>query len=275
MADPRPIGVFDSGVGGLTVARAILEDLPNEPLRYIGDTARCPYGPRPIEQVRRFGLELAGHLLDRDVKMLVVACNAISVAAFDDIEAAAGDVPVIGVIEPAVRTALRVTRVGRIGLIGTQVTVDSRAYDRAVRRAADETGRPVELVSRACPAFVEHVERGDTASPELVAIARSYLEPLVTDGVDTLILGCTHYPLLQGLIQFVMGPGITLVSSAEETAKDVYAALVRGDLLREDPGPPRHDFRCTGDPDAFRAIAGRFIGPVVGDVSRVEEPVWS
>jgi glutamate racemase len=275
MSDPRPIGVFDSGVGGLTVARAILEDLPNEPLRYIGDTARCPYGPRPIEQVRRFGLELAGHLLDRDVKMLVVACNAISVAAFDDIVAAAGDVPVIGVIEPAVRTALRVTKVGRIGLIGTQVTVDSGAYDRAVRRAADEAGRPVELVSRACPAFVEHVERGDTASPELVAIARSYLEPLVAAGVDTLILGCTHYPLLQGLIQFVMGPEVTLVSSAEETAKDVYAALVRGDLLREDPALPRHDFRCTGDPDVFRTIAGRFIGPVVGDVSPVEEPVWS
>jgi glutamate racemase len=275
MADPRPIGVFDSGVGGLTVARAILEDLPNEPLRYVGDTARCPYGPRPIEEIRRFGLELAGHLLGRDVKMLVVACNAISVAAFDDIVATAGDVPVVGVIEPAVRTALQVTRVGRIGLIGTQVTVDSGAYDRAVRHAADVAGRRVELLSRACPAFVEYVERGDTASPELLAIARSYLEPLQAAGVDTLILGCTHYPLLQGLIQYVMGPEVTLVSSAGETAKDVDAALVRGGLLREGPSPPRHEFRCTGDPESFRTIAGRFIGPVVGDVSPVEEPVWS
>ena len=275
MADPRPIGVFDSGVGGLTVARAILEDLPNEPLRYVGDTARCPYGPRPLEEIRRFGLELAGHLLARDVKMLVVACNAISVAAFDDIVTTAGDVPVVGVIDPAVRTALQVTRVGRIGVIGTHATVDSGAYDRAVRRASDQAGRSVELASRACPAFVEFVERGDTASPELVAIARSYLEPLVAAGVDTLILGCTHYPLLQGLIQYVMGPEVTLVSSAGETAKDVYAALVRGNLLREDPALPRHDFRCTGDPDVFRRIAGRFIGPVVGDVAPVEEPVWS
>ena len=261
MSDPRPIGVFDSGVGGLTVARAILEDLPNEPILYLGDNGRFPYGPRPVDEIRRFGLELASFLVSRDVKMLVSACNTIEVAAIEDIGNAAG-IPVVGVIDPGVRAAVRVTRNGRVGMIGTLATVASEAYDRAVAR----TGRDIRLFSEACPAFVEHVERGDTSSPELRAVAATYLAPLIGAGVDTLILGCTHYPLLRGLIAHIMGPDVTLVSSAEETAKDVYAALLDGDMLREDATPPEHRFLTTGDPAMFQSIADRFLGPDVASV---------
>ena len=261
MADPRAIGVFDSGVGGLTVVRAILDLLPAEPVVYFGDTARSPYGPRPLDEIRGFAREIAAELLRRDVKMLVVACNSVEVAAIEDLTADAG-VPVIGVVEPGVRAALRATRNGRIGVIGTEATIASRAYDRAVARADAD----VELVSGACPAFVPHVERGDTTSDELLAAARGYLSPLRDAGVDTLILGCTHYPLLSGLIQVVMGPDVVLISSAEEVAKDVYATLVRSDLLRADEAPPTHEFLSSGDPESFLALGGRFLGPEVVEV---------
>ena len=261
MADSRPIGIFDSGVGGLTVARAILDLLPQEPVLYLGDGARFPYGPRPLEEIRRFALEIAEDLVRRDVKMIVVACNSVEVAAISEVTGAAG-VPVIGVIDPGVRAAVRATRNGRIGMIGTEATVRSGAYERAVAA----TGARVELFTRACPAFVEHVERGDTSSEELLALARGYLEPLRAAGVDTLILGCTHYPLLSGLISYVMGDGVVLVSSAEETAKDVYRALLQGGLRREDPGAPTHEWLTTGDPEAFRRLVRRFLGPDVHDV---------
>jgi glutamate racemase len=270
--DSRPIGVFDSGVGGLTVARAILDLLPAEPLVYIGDTARFPYGPRPIEEIRRFAVEVARALVARDVKMLVVACNSIEVSAIDDVAIAAG-LPVVGVIDPGARAAVRSTRNGDVGLIGTQATVTSGAYDRALR-AADPA---VRLTSVACPAFVEHVERGDTSSPQLRDLAVGYLEPLLERGVDTLILGCTHYPLLSGLLQLEMGPDVTLVSSAEETAKDVYGTLVVAGLQRDadaDPGPARRDFLATGDPGRFAAVAARFLGPEVSEVSAAQlEPI--
>jgi glutamate racemase len=260
--DPRPIGVFDSGVGGLTVARAILDLLPHEPLVYFGDTARFPYGDRPVEEIREFAREIAGILLDRDVKMLVVACNSIEVAAIEEISGAAG-VPVVGVIEAGVRAGVRATRNRRLGVIGTVATVESGAYPRAVARERSD----VELTSQACPAFVPHVERGDTTSPELLATAREYLAPLAAAGVDTLILGCTHYPLLSGLIQVVMGPQVVLISSAEEVAKDVYAVLVGSDLLGPDDGPPpEHRFLCSGDPEAFLALASRFLGPEAVEV---------
>jgi len=261
VADSRPIGIFDSGVGGLTVARAVLDLLPQEPIVYLGDGARFPYGPRPIEEIRRFAVEIAEDLVRRDVKMIVVACNSVEVAAISEVTDAAG-VPVIGVIDPGVRAAVRATRNGRIGMIGTEATVRSGAYERAVAA----TGARVELFTRACPAFVEHVERGDTSSEELLALARGYLGPLREAGVDTLILGCTHYPLLSGLISYVMGDGVVLVSSAEETAKDVYARLLREGLLRDDPEPPTHEWLTTGDPEAFRRLVRRFLGPDVHDV---------
>jgi len=275
MSDERAIGVFDSGVGGLTVARAIFDLLPHEPILYVGDNGRFPYGPRPLEEIRAFGLEIAGYLVERDVKMLVVACNSIEVAAIADVAEAHG-VPVVGVIDPGVRAAVRATRNGRIGMIGTVATVESRAYDRAVAA----TGAAVELSSRACPVFVEHVEAGDTSSDGLLEAARVYLEPLVREGVDTLILGCTHYPMLSGMVQMVMGEEVVLVSSAEETAKDVYAVLRNASLLRETVDDPRHAFLTTGDPLQFARVAHHFLGPKVDgvlpvSVRAVEGIAWS
>jgi glutamate racemase len=261
MPDDRPIGMFDSGVGGLTVARAVIDLLPHEDLVYFGDTARSPYGPRPLSEIRGFAREIAAFLLDRDVKILVVACNSVEVAAIEDLTDRSG-VPVVGVIDPGVRAALRATRNGRIGVIGTEATIRSEAYDRAIGREDGD----VRLLGRACPAFVPHVERGDTTSPELLILAREYLQPLISAGVDTLILGCTHYPLLAGLLQEVMGPDVVLISSADETAKDVYAALVRERLLRADGRSPRHDFLCSGDADAFAALGRRFLGPEIDEV---------
>jgi glutamate racemase len=261
MPDDRPIGMFDSGVGGLTVARAVIDLLPLEDLVYFGDTARSPYGPRPLSEIRGFAREIAAFLLDRDVKILVVACNSVEVAAIEDLTDRSG-VPVVGVIDPGVSAALRATRNGRIGVIGTEATIRSGAYDRAVQR---EDGG-VQLLSEACPAFVPHVERGDTTSPDLLARAHEYLQPLISAGVDTLILGCTHYPLLAGLLQEVMGPDVVLISSADETAKDVYAALVRESLLREGQRLPRHDFLCSGDSGSFTALGRRFLGPEIDQV---------
>ena len=265
MSDPRPIGVFDSGVGGLTVVRAIMDQLPHESILYVGDTARFPYGPKPVEQIRRYALEIADLLVHRDVKMLVVACNSIEVSAIDHIAERAG-IPVVGVIDPGARSAVHVTRNGRVGLIGTEATVASGAYDRAVAA----TGAPVTLSSRACPVFVEHVERGDTTSDELRRAARGYLSPLMADGIDTLIMGCTHYPLLSGLLQLELGLDVVLVSSAEETAKDVYATLVAERLLRDEGGRADHEFLSTGDPEAFERVAGVFLGPELTEVGAAQ-----
>jgi glutamate racemase len=266
MSDPRPIGVFDSGSGGLTVARAILDSLPGESLLYVGDTARFPYGPRPLEEIRGYALEIAAYLAGRNVKMLVVACNSIEVAAIEDVTTRAG-LPVVGVIDPGVRAAVRATHNGRVGLIGTEATIASGAYERAVRR----TGHDIRLFTEACPLFVDYVERGDTASEELVGISRDYLAPLQAAGVDTLILGCTHYPLLSGLISFVMGPDVQLISSAEETARDVFAILLREGLQASDGARPSHEFVCTGDPAQFRRVAEVFLGPSIPEV-RVAVP---
>lgn len=259
MPDPRPIGIFDSGVGGLTVARAVIDLLPHEPVVYFGDTARSPYGPRPLEEIRTFAREIAAELLSRDVKLLTVACNSVEVAAIEDL-ADEAHVPVVGVIGPGVRAATRATRNGRVGVIGTEATIKSRMYDRAL------AGEDVDLFSAACPAFVPHVERGDTTSEELLSRARGYLRPLSEAGVDTLILGCTHYPLLSGLLQLVLGPDVVLISSAEEVAKDVYATLRSGDLLRTGPELPVHQFLCSGDPTSFLALTDRFLGPEAAEV---------
>jgi glutamate racemase len=260
VGDDRPIGVFDSGVGGLTVARAIWELLPNESVTYIGDGAHFPYGPRPVEEIRRFAMGIARHLVARGVKLLVVACNSIEVSAIGDI-AAAAEVPVVGVIAPGVRAALRATRTGVIGVIGTEATIRTGSYQRAV-------GSGARLVAAACPVFVEHVERGDTTSTALRQAAARYLAPLEQEGVDTVIMGCTHYPLLSGLLQLELGPDVVLVSSADETARDVYAELVRADALRDAGTPPDHAFATTGDPSLFRGLAEQVLGLEVGDVER-------
>jgi glutamate racemase len=249
--------MFDSGVGGLTVARAVMDALPNESLIYVGDNARFPYGPKPVEEIRRYALEIAEYLVTRGVKAIVVACNSVEVSAIGDIAVQAG-IPVVGVIDPGMRAAIAATRNRLIGLIGTEATIASKAYDRAV--AATEA--PVTLHSQACPLFVEFVEHGDTSSEGLRAVAREYLEPLKRARVDALILGCTHYPLISEVIGEVMGPDVVLVSSATETAKDV--ALVLADDASQ--GPSRREFLCTGDPAQFREIGGLFLGPEIGDV---------
>lgn len=256
-----PLGVFDSGVGGLTVVRAILDQLPNEPVVYVGDTARCPYGPRRLAQVRAFALEVMDRLVGDDVKLLVIACNAASAACLHDARERY-PIPVVEVIHPAVRRAVRATRNGRVGVIGTVATIASRAYEDAFAAAPD-----IELTPVACPRFVEFVEKGETASPAVLSTAEEYLQPVLAAGCDTLVLGCTHYPLLAGVISYVMGDGVTLVSSAEETAKDVYRELARTGLFRDESGPPpQHRFLATGDPEPFARLGHRFLGPEVGQV---------
>jgi glutamate racemase len=256
-----PIGIFDSGLGGLTVARALIDQLPHEPVLYVGDTARAPYGLKPIAEVRRYALECLDHLVERGVKLLVIACNSASAAMLRDARERYA-VPVIEVIQPAVRRAVAATRNERVGVICTPATETSLAYPDAFAAAPKVT-----LVTRACPRFVEFVERGVTMGEELLAVAHSYLDPVAEAGVDTLILGCTHYPLLTGVISYVMGNEVTLVSSAEETAKDVYRALAHFDLQRDESLPePERRFLTTGDPLEFKRLAHRFLGPEVGGV---------
>ena len=257
MAD-APIGIFDSGYGGLTVARAVLDQLPHEAVLYMGDTARQPYGPRPIAQVRELALECLDQLVERGVKVLVIACNSASAAVLGDARERY-DVPVVEVIRPAVRRAAAASRTGRVGVVCTEATKASGAYEDAFAAAPH-----LQVTTRACPRFVEFVEAGVTSGPELLAVAHEYLDPVLAAGVDTLILGCTHYPLLTGVISYVMGNGVTLVSSAEETAKDVYRQLVEHDLLREPVRPaPRHRFVTTGEPQEFATLGRRFLGPEV------------
>lgn len=256
-----PIGIFDSGVGGLTVARAVLDQLPHEPVRYVGDTARGPYGPRPLAEVRSYSLEIMDHLVDNGVKALVIACNSASAATLRDARERY-DVPVVEVVHPAVRRAAAATRGGHVGVIGTSATITSGAYNDAFAAAPN-----VVLTTVACPRFVEFVEAGVTWGPEIVDVATAYLAPLKEAGVDTLVLGCTHYPLLTGVISYVMGEGVTLVSSAEETAKDVYRTLVAHDLVRHADLPdPVHQFAVTGDPVDFQRLGRRFLGPEIGSV---------
>jgi glutamate racemase len=261
-----PVGIFDSGFGGLTVARAVLDQLPHEPVLYLGDTARQPYGPKPIGEVREYALECLDHLVDQGVKALVIACNSASAAVLRDARERYS-VPVVEVIFPATRRAVAATRSGQVGVICTEATAASMAYDDAFAAAPH-----VKLPTQACPRFVEFVERGVTSGPELMTVAQDYLDPLAAHGVDTLILGCTHYPLLTGAISYVMGDEVTLVSSAEETAKDVYGLLVRHGLERDDTLPaPEHRFLTTGQPQEFRDVGRRFLGP---ELDAVDQFAW-
>lgn len=262
-----PLGIFDSGVGGLTVSRAIIDQLPNESTMYVGDTAHSPYGPLPIAEVRANALGVMDELVDSGVKLLVIACNSASAAVLRDAReryTARYGIPVVEVIQPAVRRAVSATRNGKIGVIGTEATVGSRAYEDAFAAAPH-----LSIHAAACPRFVEFVEHGITGGAELLQTAEAYLAPLKAAGVDTLVLGCTHYPLLTGVISYVMGDDVTLVSSAEETAKDVYRALLRHDLARPSIGTPEHQFIATGDAASFEVLARRFLGPEVLSVEHV------
>lgn len=266
--DDSPIGVFDSGVGGLTVARSIIDQLPGESIVYIGDTANCPYGPKPIAQVRELALDIMDQLVASGVKMLVIACNTASAAVLHDAReryTAKLGIPVVEVIHPAVRAAARVTSNNKIGIIGTQATIKSRAYQDAF--AAVPT---TEITAAAAPRFVEFVESGQTTGPELLEVAEEYLAPIKAAGVDTLILGCTHYPLLEGVISYVMGDDVVLVSSAAETARDVYRALTAQNLLCAPNAEVHHVFKATGDTAEFEKKARRFLGPEVKGVESVK-----
>jgi len=268
MSDARPIGMFDSGFGGLTVARAVIDLLPHEDLVYVGDTGRYPYGPRPLDEVRQFAHEITKYLLDEhDVKLVVIACNNAAAAALDDLQATVG-VPVIGVIEPGVRSLIAATRSGRIGVIATAGTVASGAYQRAV----GATGAPVELTCAACPGFVEFVERGDTDSDGVHVLAERLLAPVRAAAVDTLLLGCTHYPYLARTISDVMGRDVVLVSSADETAFDARDRLDGSDLAAPQSRVGTHRFFSSGDTTSFSTVGGRLFGP---ELARAETVPWA
>ena len=264
------VGVFDSGLGGLTVLRSLIDLLPEEPLVYFGDTGRFPYGPKPADEVLKYSLEIADLLVERGARLLVVACNSAAAAALERLQAAL-DIPVIGVIEPGLRAAIRATRNGRVGVIGTVGTISSGAYQRVARRS----GAPIELTCAACPGFVEFVEAGDVDSDQVHVLAERLLAPVREAGVDTLVLGCTHYPLLARTIGDVMGRDVVLVSSADETAFAVRE-LLGGPSSRHErepaPGhvPARHTFVTSGDVTTFRTLGARFLGPEV-----VEVEAWS
>ncbi|MCI1787942.1 MAG: glutamate racemase [Actinomyces sp.] len=268
--DNAPIGIFDSGLGGLTVARAVMDKLPDEEVLYLGDTAHSPYGPRPIAEVRSLALAGLDELVRRGVKVLVIACNTATAAALSDARERYWidqRIPVVEVITPAARAAVVTTRNRRIGIIGTIATIQSEAYTNALAAVPGLT-----VVSRACPRFVEFVEAGITTGSELESVAHDYLDPLREADVDTLVLGCTHYPLLTGAIGRVMGEGVALVTSSESTANVTYNELVDRDLLHEPRGAedlPRHRFLTTGGPATFRKLARRFLGPEVEQAGEV------
>lgn len=255
--DNRPIGVFDSGFGGLTVARALIDLLPGEELVYVGDTARYPYGSRRAEEVRGFAEEIGAHLVAVEgVKMLVVACNTAASVALELLRARCG-VPVVGVVEPGLRAALGASGRGAVGVIGTVGTIASGSYQRAARELAPE----VDLTCAACPGFVEFVERGETDSDQVHVLAERLLAPLVDARVDTVLLGCTHYPYLARTIGDVMGRDVLLVSSAEETAFDVRRVLVSTGLRADPTRRVAHRFLSSGDTEWFAEMGSRLLGP--------------
>jgi glutamate racemase len=261
--------MFDSGFGGLTVARALIDLLPAEDLVYIGDTGRYPYGPKPLADVRTYARQLAWSLVkDHEVKALIVACNTAAAAGLDDLRSDL-PVPVLDVIGPGSAALVETTTTGRVGVIGTVGTIASGAYVRAVEEAAKAAGRIVELTSAACPGFVEFVERGQTTGDEVTVLAERLLAPLGEARIDALLLGCTHYPFLARVIGDVLGPGVTLVSSADETAFAARTMLGRLGLLQPEASAAvgGHRFLSSGDVATFRELGGRLLGP---ELSRTE-----
>ena len=252
--------MFDSGFGGLTVARAVIDLLPGEDLVYVGDTGRYPYGPRDLDEVRGFAHQITRYLVDEHgIDLLVVACNTAAAAALDELQATF-DVPVVGVIEPGVRSMIKATQTGRVGVIGTVGTISSGAYQRAVTA----NGAPVELTLAACPGFVEFVERGELRSDQVHVLAQRLLAPVIEAKVDTLLLGCTHYPFLARTISDVVGRDVVLVSSADETAFEVARIVGAG---RDRRGT--HRWISSGDCEWFRSMGRRLLGPEIDDVESV------
>ena len=261
----KPIGVFDSGVGGLTVAREILRHLPDETIVYFGDTARVPYGTKSKEAITRFALEDARFLISKDVKMIVVACNSVSSNALGCLKEEF-DIPIIGVIEPGARAACEATRNNKVGVIGTSATIESGAYEEAIHRHR----RNVDVISAACPLFVPLVEEGWLDEKITVDVAKEYLVPLLEKGIDTLLLGCTHYPLLEQSIAMVTGSEVMLVDSAETTAKEVAELSRSGQPAEKGHGDRAHQFFLSDIPRNFAEIGKRFLGREIEPVHRVD-----
>jgi glutamate racemase len=252
--DTRPVGVFDSGMGGLTVLHELLVTLPHEDFLYLGDAARLPYGPRPLPEIRRFAQEIGAWLEGQGVKLIVVACNAATSAALPDLQSELS-VPVIGVITPEAHAAVQSTRNRRIGVLATEATVTAGRYATLLRTL--DAG--VEIVQVACPALVPLIESADPYGARTVDAVREYAAPLEVVGVDTVILGCTHYPLIRPILQRVFGRGVTLVFSAEETAREVAQTLARKRIEQAQGRDGAYRFLTTGDPESFRAMGARFL----------------
>jgi len=264
VSDPRaPIGVFDSGIGGLTVARELIRQLPHERIIYFGDTARVPYGPKSADTVRRYSREIADWLSEQHVKAIVVACNTATAHALGMLQEQE-PVPVIGVVEPGARAAIAATRSGRIGVIGTAGTIASGAYERAIQAA----GPGSQVVAIACPLFVPLVEEGWLQSEATRLVAEEYLAPLRAAGVDTLVLGCTHYPLLKPLLSEVMGPGVCLIDSAAETAAEARRTLDARHLMASPVATPHHRFVASDDPAQFLREGQSFLGTTIETVEK-------
>ncbi len=263
--DPRPIGVFDSGMGGLTVLHECLVTLPHEDFVYLGDGARLPYGPRPLDEIRRFAAEIAGYLEQQGVKLIVAACNSATAAALPDLQQQLA-VPVIGVLAPEAHAAVLATRNRRIGLLATEATVASGRYPALVRSLDAGT----EVVSVACPRLVPLIEGDDLFGEEIMAAVREYAAPLKEADVDTVILGCTHYPLIRPILQRVFGRGVTLVFSAEETAREAAETLARKGIENEPGREGTYRFLTTGDPELFHEMGRRFLQLPIESAEHVE-----
>ncbi|MDQ3823682.1 MAG: glutamate racemase [Actinomycetota bacterium] len=264
MSDAAPIGVFDSGLGGLTVAHELMRQMPTEGLVYFGDTARVPYGPKAPSTVRRYSREIASFLEGEGVKAIVVACNTATAHALAALRAELR-VPVVGVIEPGARAAVSATRTGNVGVIGTAGTIRSGAYERAIRELAPDA----RITAQPCPLFVPLVEEGWIETEATRLIASEYLGPLREAAVDTVVLGCTHYPLIRPILQRVFGRDVTLVFSAEETAREVAETLARKGIENAPDREGSYRFLTTGDPEAFRVTGARFLQLPIGEVEHV------
>jgi glutamate racemase len=255
----RPVGVFDSGVGGLTVLHELLVALPHEDFLYVGDTARFPYGERSAEELRAFAVEIADVLLEQGAKLVVVACNSAASAALETLEAhvarVAPEVGVVGVLEPACRLAADATRNRRVGLLATNATVASGAYERALARLAPQ----VELVSVPCPKLAPIIQEGFPFDQRVVDTVRAYCRPLLLAGVDTVILGSTHYPLVAPMLQRMLGREVRLVASGPAVVTEVERTLEARSLAHDDPAEGHYRFLCTGDVDAFTSLGTRFL----------------
>jgi glutamate racemase len=263
--DGRPIGVFDSGMGGLTVLHECLVTMPHEDFVYLGDGARLPYGPRPLDEVRRFALEIGGFLEAQGVKMVLVACNTATSAALPDLQEALG-VPVVGVITPEAHAAVQATRNRCVGLLATEGTVRAGRYERLVHTL--DAG--VRFVALACPRLVPLIESDDPFGAETVDAVREYAEPLKLEGVDTVILGCTHYPLIRNIFQRVFGRSVTLVFSADETAREVADTLARKGIENDPRREGEYRFLTTGSTQTFRETGARFLQLPIAEVEHVE-----